>query len=263
MRWPISKLSAKDQAYVKEWQMSPPSTPRLLVQLWEKKGFSSAGTFSEQKDQGPSLPNIPGILEIEKRNTYNYYDVDISNPGEIQANHLSLVYQLYVFNAAGSMVVEVGSATIPPVNIRQRVSTSTKAISTTRTKTTSLSLSTNSSGGISTGQSRSRSSERFAGGWIRVYAHDGSVVGEARKLDNEIERLKPAWLGPTTAYAPSLEGLDEFDQFVEKVQEKLSKIQELLKSLPPLPETDKKLPPKPPFPGGSDGKKKPGFLPKL
>jgi len=256
IRWPIAKLSGADQTYVKKWQASPPSTPRLLVRLWEKKGFSSAGTFSEQSDQMPGLPNIPGILEIEKKETFYYFDVDVSNPGKIQANHLSLVYQLYVINAAGSVVVEAGSAVVPAVNAQQRVSSPTKAISSTRTKTTTLSLSSNAAGGISTGQNKSRSSERFGGGWARVYAHDGSVIGEDRDLHPEIERLKPAWIAPTTAYAPKLESLGEFDGFVEKVQEKLKKIQELLKTLPPPPGTGKGLPKKPPFPPGKGKPKK-------
>lgn len=260
--WPISKLSASDQTYVKQWQSNPPATPNLLVRLWEKKGFSSAGSFSETSDQLPGIPNIPGIHEIEKRETYYHFDVDVSNPSNIQANHLTLAYQLYIFNASGTPIVEVSTSTLPAINARQRVSASTKSISTTRTKTTSLTLSSSANGGISTGQNRSRSSERFAGGWVRVYAHDGSLVGEARELPPEIERLKPSWIAPSTAYAPKLEGLDEFDGFVEKVQQKLIKIQQFLKTLPPLPNSDTGLPPKPPFPPTKKGTGTPPKFPK-
>lgn len=249
IRWPLARLSAEDQKYVKSWQANPPATPRLLVRLWEKTGFSPAGTFSDDKNAQPELPNIPGVMEVKKRETYHYYDVDVSNPSSTQANQLSLAYQMYVITADGSLVVEVGSQALPAIAPQQLGKAETKAISSTRTKTTSLSVQV-SRNSVSTSEKKSTSRERFGGGWVRVYGQDGKVVGEAQKLIPEIEQMKPEWVGPTVAGEGKVERLDQFDGFIKMVQERLEKIKELLKSLPPLPEPKEDKPDAPPLPPG-------------
>ncbi len=245
IRWPLARLSAEDQKYVKAWQANPPATPRLLVRLWEKTGFSPAGTFSEAPSPQPELPNIPGVMEVKKRETFHYYEVGVSNPSTTQANQLSLAYQLYVITADGNLVVEVGTQALPAIAPQQLGTADTKAISSTRTKTTSLSVQV-SRNSVSTSQKRSTSKERFGGGWVRVYAQDGKVVGEARNLIPEIEQMKPEWVGPTVAETGKVESLDQFDGLIKMVKERLEKIQELLKSLPPLPEPPKGDKPEPP-----------------
>ena len=249
IRWPIARLSAEDQKYVKAWQANPPATPRLLVRLWEKTGFSPAGTFSDDQNAPPDLPNIPGVMEVKKRETFHYYDVDVSNPSTTQANQLSLAYQMYVITADGNLVVEVGSQALPAIGPQELGKAETKAISSTRTKTTSLSVKV-SGNSVSTSQKKSTSRERFGGGWVRVYGQDGKVVGEAQKLIPEIDQMKPEWVGPTIASSGKVQQLDQFDSFIKMVKERLEKIKELLKSLPPLPEPKEDKPDAPPLPPG-------------
>lgn len=251
LRWPLARLSKADQAYVKEWQQNPPATPKLFVRLWERRGFSPAGTFSESKDSQPTLPNIPGIIDVEKKDTFHYFDVDVSNPSGTQASQLSLAYQLYVITASGEIVVEAGARALPSISANQVAKSSTQSISTTRTKTTNLTVKANRQGVVSTGQNRSRESERFGGAWVRVYAHDGRVVGEDRSLRPEIEETDPAWVGPTSAGTSSVENLGEFDAFVVQFQSRLEQLQKFLRSLPPPPGPPDQFPPPPPKSPGS------------
>ncbi len=250
IRWPLAKLSKEDQAYVQEWQKNPPSTPKLLVRLWERMGLSPAGTFPDSSDSPPDLPNIPGIIDVEKKDTFHYFDVDVSNPGSAQANQLTLAYQLYVITASGELVVEAGAQALPPINASEVGKSSTQAISSTRTKTTSLTLNANRQGKVATGEKRSRESERFSGGWVRVYAHDGEVVGEEMNLHPEIQETRPTWVGPKAAGTTSVENLGEFDSFVAEFQSRLKQVQEILKSLPPPPSP----PALPPPPSGLPGR---------
>jgi hypothetical protein len=115
------------------------------------------------------------------------------------------------------------------------VTAATKAISSTQTKTTTLSLSGSSSNGISSGEKSKRSGERFGGGWARVYAQDGTVVGESRQLIPEIERTKPAWVAPTVADGAKIENLDQFDPLVARIGQTLKELKKLIDALPPLP----------------------------
>ncbi|MGH8046193.1 MAG: hypothetical protein ACREKL_03015 [Chthoniobacterales bacterium] len=248
VRYALAGLSTEDQAFVKNWQVNPPATPHQQVQLWARQGFSPAGTFSENQNTPPSLPNIPGVVEIKKRETFHYYDVSVSNPGSVQANRLSLAYQLYVITASGNVVVETGTESLPGIDPRTTVSVATKAISSTRTKTTSLSLSGGTSSGVSIGEKSKRSAERFGGGWARVYAQDGSLVGESRQLIPELEQTKPAWVGPTGADGAKIKSLDQFDPLIAQVKERLEALRKLLDSLPPLPQPpgDGNPPPLPP-----------------
>lgn len=248
MRWPLAKLSPADQAYVKEWQTNPPVTPKLGMQIWKKEGLSPTGTFPEEPGGPDGLPNIPGLHEVKKKDTFHYFDVDITNPNSTQANLLTLSYQMYVIPPSGMVIVEAATAVVPTIEAKKRASLATKAISTSRTKTTSLKLGTNVFGGLTTGQQSKRDSERFGGVWVRVFSHDGKMVGEAQDLAPEIERLKPTWVAPIHSDAPKLEGgLDGFDKFVQQVREKLAAIQGVLDKKPPLP-----------APGADD--KKPGPL---
>lgn len=251
VRWPIARLSAEDQKYIRAWQANPPVTPRLLVRLWEKAGFSPAGTFAETATPQPELPNIPGVMEVKKRETYHYFEVTASNPSSTQANQLSLAYQLYVITADGSLVVEAATAALSAIAPQQVGTADTKAISSTRTKTTTLSVQVSRNGGISTGQKRSTARERFGGGWVRVYAQDGKVVGEARQLIPEVEQTNPEWIGPTVAETGKVESLDQFDALIKMVKDRLAQIKDLLKTLPPLPDPKPgQAPSPPPLPPG-------------
>ncbi len=248
IRWPLARLSQADQAYVKEWQKNPPTTPKLLVRLWERKGISPVGIMSVSEDSRPDLPNIPGVIEVEKKDAFHYFDVDISNPSSTQANQLTLAYQLYVITDPGEIVTETGTQVLPSINANKVVKASTHAISTTRTKTTSLSVNANRQGGVSTSENRKRESERFGGGWVRVYSHDGQVVGEEKSMLPQFEGN--AWLGATLAGNPSVSNLGEFDAFVAEFQSRLNQVQEILKTLPPPPSPPALPPPPPGLPGG-------------
>lgn len=251
MRWPLVKLSPADQAYVNEWKANPPVTPKLGVQLWKKEGISTAGTFAEEPGGPDGLPHIPGLHEVKKKDKFHYFAVDITNSNPTQANLLTLSYQIYILPTSGPVIVEAATEIVPSIDANKRASLVTKSISTTRTKTTTLKLGTNAFGNLTTGQQSKRDSERPGGVWVRVYSHDGKMVGEAQDLEPEIERLKPTWVAPTRSDAPKLEGsLDGFDKFVQQVREKLAAIQKILGEKPPLPapgpEEKKPNPPGPP-----------------
>ena len=113
MRWPLAKLSPADQAYVNEWQANPPITPKLGLQIWKKEGISPAGTFAEEPGGPDGLPNIPGLHEVKKKDTFHYFAVDITNPNSTQASLLTLSYQIYVIPTSGNVIVETATGVVP------------------------------------------------------------------------------------------------------------------------------------------------------
>ncbi|MEZ5300706.1 MAG: hypothetical protein R3F11_08620 [Verrucomicrobiales bacterium] len=237
--WPIAKLSKPDQAYVRQWQLDPPAAPRLSVRLFEREGIGESGVFQE-KSGGPPR-DIPLLRKTEEANKFRHYEADITNPSQVNANGVTVAYIVCTITPSGSVVPEAGAEPAKSLGPGKRITVTTKAASITRTKTTSLTLGTNALGQIKTGSSTSRSQEKFGGAWVRVYDGDGKVIGEAKDLHPEIERLKPAWTAPTTEEKfPLLEAIDAFEK--------------LIKSLPKPPgltgekggDSGKPAPPKPP-----------------
>lgn len=245
-QWPIAKLSQPDQMYVKAWLTDPPSNPRIGVRIWEREGIGQSGRFGE-KESGPSLPkNIPMLKKTEEKEKYRYYDMDLTNSSAVDAKELHLSYVLYVIDASNQVVDFSGSQKVETIPAGKRETRTTEAVTTTRTKTTSLTLGIGALGNLSAGTSTDRAKERFGGAWVRVYGKDGELLGEAKQLHDELERLDLRFTGSTSGGFADVPILETFD-----------KLKELFESLPKLPENL----PKPPG-GLPDLPKPPGGLPK-
>lgn len=248
-RWPISKLSQADQIYVKAWMKDPPKTPQLRVRLFERDGIGESGVFQGETSKGPK--SIPIIQETEAKAKYKYYQADITNDSQVDAMQLTVSYMLFIINTSNKIVPEAATQGIDKLEAGKRETVSTEAITFHRTKTTSLTLGTNIFGNLNVGSDTSRAKERFAGAWVRVYSQDGQLVGEAKKLIPELERLDLQWNGATGERDfPLLEAFDAFEKLIESLP-KLPKPPEGLPEPPPgLPKPPKKglpKPPKPPF----------------
>ncbi len=241
-RWPIAKLSGKDQRYVKNWKKNPPGTPKLTVNLWERAGVGPEGTYEQKK--GLELPkNVPGLLKTSETAKYKHFEVDMTNLSAVDANHLTVAYVMYVIGGKGGTVQELPASTrVETIPSKKRVTATTHGATYVRTKTKLTTFSLNR-GLLSTGTDRNVSKERFGGIWVRVYAQDGTVVGEAQKLHPEIARLKPTWNGPKEDQHISS------PEVFEKLAEIFAKLPKLpgAPDLPPLPRPPKNpgLPPLP------------------
>lgn len=233
-QWPISKLSAKDQLYVRAWQASPPETPNLSIQIWEREGIGASGAFDEPEEGG--LPkNIPLLLETEEKANYKHYDLDITNRSQVDATNLTVAYVIYIVTASSQVEAVSSSSSVETIPMGQRVTAVTKGVNAMRTKQTITTINIGPFNQVSTGSDINRSKERFGGVWARVYSADGQVVGEAKKLIPEIERLDPAWTGPKEdAHLPLPISLDALNDILSK--------------LPDLPEPPPGLPRPPGFP---------------
>ncbi|MEM7013689.1 MAG: SHD1 domain-containing protein, partial [Verrucomicrobiota bacterium] len=183
-RWPISKLSAADQAYVNSWMKDPPKTPQLRVRLFERDGIGASGVFQGETSKGPK--SIPILQETEAKAKYKYYEADITNDSQVDAMQLTVSYMLFIVNASNKIVPEAATQGIDKLPAGERKTVPTEAITFHRTKTTSLTLGTNIFGNLNIGSDTSRSKERFGGAWVRVYSQDGQMVGEAKKLIPEL-----------------------------------------------------------------------------
>ncbi|MEM7143884.1 MAG: hypothetical protein AAF591_02035 [Verrucomicrobiota bacterium] len=259
-QWPIAKLSAADQAYVKEWQKNPPAVSRVTVRIWEREGMGEKGAMKESPELGPPK-NIPLLKQTEEQAKYKHYDVDLTNESPQDASNLTMAYVMYVITPEGNVGSQGGSEKVDLIEAGKRKTLQTEGVTYVRTKTTSMTFSVDRIGGLSTGTDTSRASERFGGAWVRVYESDGSVVGEAKELHPEIERLDPAWTGPKVAGgsggggggarlpAGGLEGMElPLAGSFEELEKLLGLLEEIKEKLPPGPGGSG--PPKPPgFPG--------------
>ena len=243
-QWPIAKLSAKDKAYVKTWQANPPLTPRVTVRLFERDGIGPSGKYEEKK--GLELPNITGLIEKTETPKYPHYDIDLNTLMLVDATHLTVTDVMYVIGGPGGAVLELpASSALDSSPAQQRGTTTSLGATYVRTKTKLTTFSLNA-GTLSSGTNRSTAKERFGGIWVRVYAQDGAVVGEAKDLHPEIERLKPAWHGPKNdEHIPLLEAFEKLEEFLKSLPKPPG-----APSLPAKPDDVPKKPalPKPPGP---------------
>lgn len=233
VQWPLAKLSAEDQAFVKNWLRESPSNPKVRVVVWDREGIGSEGLF-DSKDTGPGIPkNIPMLKSTEEKAKYRYYDLDLSNLGQVDARDLHLSYVVYVIDAENRVVDFNGSQAVDLIAPGARESRSTEAATFVRTKTTSMTFGVGILGNLTTGTSTDRAKERFGGIWVRVYGANGEVLGEAKDLHDELERLDFRFTGTTGSGFDELPILDSF-----------GKLKELFDKLPKPPGG---LPKKPPF----------------
>ncbi len=237
-QWPLAKLSREDQSYVQAWTKDPASSPSIVVNVWEREGVGEAGRL-EEKSTGPEIPkNIPFLKKTEEKEKYRYYDIDLSNNSNIDAQKLHLAYVIYVIDASNKVVDLTGSEEVDAISSKKKVTVPSKAATSVRTKTTSATFGVNPLGGLTTGSSTDRGKERFGGIWARVYSSDGKLLGERKQLHDELERLNFGWTGSTGATFSKIPLLETFE-----------KLEELLGKLPKLPDLPKPPGgfPKPPF----------------
>ena len=247
-RWPIAKFSKKDQAYIELWQKDPASTPKFTINLWERDGIGPEGPLNYREVGGEGLP----FVQTEKKARYKHFDVDLRAQTKADGRNLTLAYTLYYYSG-GTAVPTSGTTSIElvPAGESKRVQTKGLAVMRVKQTTTLPTINTGPGGGIGTSSSSNTTKDHFGGVWVRVYASDGSVVGEAKKLQADVAKQQTAWTGPKAQGTdiPLLEAFEKLSEFLDELPE--------LPPLPQLPDLPKPL--KPPLTGGGT---KPSFPPK-
>ena len=239
-QWPVARLAPPDQAYVKQWQASSAAVSKVIVQMTEHDGIGEKGVFKQESEGGPALPkDLPFAPKTESKATYKHYDLQITNPATVDASQLRVDYVLYVIQPDGSVGTNAASQSLNNLPAGKTTSLKTEGATARSTKTTKLKLAI-SNKSVSTTEKTSHSQERFGGGWVRVRAANGDVIGESKHLTAELAKLDPPWVGAEPKETESIPMLKSLDGLLE-----------LLKKLP-----------KPP--GGKDSSPlPPGFPPKF
>lgn len=217
-QWPLARLSAADQAFVKAWQASNTAVKQVQVQVFEREGIGQKGAFPEEAPPGPSLPSdlpLPGGREVKA--DYHHCDLTIQNPSGIDANHVRVAYVLYLVKADGSVGSNAASQPVGKIAARQNARITTEGINAARTKATQFRIQL-TDGNLSVDEKTVRSRDRFGGCWVRVYGADGALLGEAKRLSPELSRLDPPWVENEVAEdIPILPSLDGLRELLEKV----------------------------------------------
>ncbi|MEM7699861.1 MAG: hypothetical protein AAF236_15810, partial [Verrucomicrobiota bacterium] len=136
-------------------------------------------------------------------------------------------------DASNQVVDFTGSQSIEVISPRARESRETEAATLIRTKTTNMTFDVGFLGNVTTGTSTDRTKERFGGIWVRVYGKDGELLGEAKDLHDELDRLDFRFTGSTGQGFADLPLIESFD-----------KLRSLFEALPKPPAG---LPKGPPF----------------
>ena len=234
-RWPVERLAAADQSFVKEWQATSTTVNRVIVQVTERDGIGEKGTFKRESDGGPSLPkDLPFGPKTATKASYKHYDLQITNPAAVDASHLRVDYVLYVIQPDGSVGTNAGTQALDnlPAGKAARLQTEGATAHSTKTTQQKVAISNNS---ISTAEKTSRSTERFGGAWVRVSGADGNVIGQSKQLTADLAKLDPPWAGAEPAATDNPPLLKSLDGLLE-----------LLKNLPKPPGSKSSSPPLPP-----------------
>lgn len=212
-QWPLARLSAPDQAYVKDWQASNTAVKNVQVQIFEREGIGQKGAFPAPAPEGPSLPDdlpFPGGKEVKA--DYHHCDLAVQNPAEVDANHIRVAYVLYLVKADGSVGNNAASQPVDRITARGNSRITTEGINAARTKATKFRIQL-TDGNLSVDEKTVRSRDGFGGCWVRVYGADGTIIGEAKHLSPALARLDPPWVEADVKedipILPSLEGLRE------------------------------------------------------
>ena len=223
-QWPVARLAAADQAFVKQWQSSSTAVHQVVVQMTERDGIGEKGIFKAEGEGGPALPKgLPFGPATETKATSKHYDLQITNPATVDAGNLTVDYVLYVIQPDGSVGTNAGTQPLKNIPAGKVAKVTTEGVTSRSTKSTQLKLAI-SNNSISTAEKTSRTSERFGGGWVRVSGADGNVIGESKSLTPDLAKLDPPWVGAepkSTDNVPMLKSLDG--------------LLELLKNLPKPP----------------------------
>ena len=219
-QWPVARLSAKDQAYVKEWTTSHTAVKKVGVQVFERDGIGAKGEFAkEEKAAGSPLPEkLPIGPKVETKTAYHHCDLTISNTAAVDASLLKVDYVLYTINDDGSVGANAGTQPVASLPAGKSANITTEGITALRTKTTKLKLNiTRNNASVS--EKTDRSKDQFGGCWVRVSGPDGTVIGEAKKLTPALEKLDPPWseVAVKEEEIPVLKSLEGFKELLKKV----------------------------------------------
>ena len=236
-QWPLARLSAADQDYVREWRKTQVPVKKVHVRMLEREGIGERGEFevkaTEKDDPISKLPFVPGTT-VKK--SYCHFDVTVLNPAAVDTGGLRADYVLYVIMPDGSLRTGAAGQGMAPIAAGKTASLVTEGVTAERTKTTKLKLAVSSSS-FSVREKAERSAERFGGAWVKVTAPDGTLVGETKQLSPELSKLDPPWeeSGGDNDPIPVLKSLEGLKELLEKL-------------LPPQPDSGKKasLPGPPP-----------------
>lgn len=248
-QWPIAKLSAADQAYVQEWQKSHSGIKQLQTRIDERDGIGERGLFQSNASDSATSPPLPGV-STDTKQSYKHCVVTLNNPNAIDATALKVDYVLYSIQPDGSVDAEAGSQSVDTLAAARNFTLITEGMSLARTKTTRMTLNVNvsrTSGSVSTGSKTTHTRERFGGGWVRVRGADGTLLGEDKRLQPELQKLDPPWVGTKTVNPESIPMLSSLDGLLELLKN-LPKPPgaSSTKSAPTSPPTGDKKPPLPP-----------------
>ncbi len=233
--WPVEKLSEKDRVYVANWLREVQNTPELRVQIWEREGIGAEGLLNEERLSPYRITDIPMVRKVEEKGDYRHYDIDVHNPSTVDAPGLQVVYILYVIAPDRRVIGERGTARIDDLGAGERRTVKSRGVTYVQTKTTTTTLSGTFLGFLLVGSETERSKETFGGAWVRVYDAGGRIVGEARDLIPQLEKLDPPWVeepGPGGTVA-------DFDE----LRERLAPVKQLLDSLRDSRTTERPTPP--------------------
>ena len=218
-QWPVSRLAAKDQAYVKEWTASHTAVKKVGVQVFERDGIGEKGEFpKEEKGSSPLPEKLPIGPKVETKAAYHHCDLTISNTANVDASLLKVDYVLYTINDDGSVGANAGTQPIASLPAGKSSNITTEGITALRTKTTKLKLNiTRNNASVS--EKTDRSKDQFGGCWVRVSGPDGTVIGEAKKLTPALEKLDPPWseVAVKEEEIPVLKSFEGFKELLKKV----------------------------------------------
>ena len=220
-QWPLARLSAADQAYVRQWQTSHTAVKSVTVLAQQREGIGATGLI----DKKTSSDAAEALAPLK----------DLPIPSPFDATQLKVAYVLYVVHPDGSVGISPGVQTVKSLPTGQSTRLITEGVTATQTKMTKLRVSVVNES-LSVKEKTERSREQAGGVWVRVSGPDGQMIGETKRFSRPLEKLDPPWEEAEVAedipILPSLDGLLEL----------------LKNALPPLPPEGSRpgLPPLPP-----------------
>jgi len=239
-QWPLARLSAADQAYVRQWQTSHTAVKSVTVLAQQREGIGATGladkkTSSDAAEALAPLKDLPIPSFKEESHRYSHFEITVANPSPFDATQLKVAYVLYVVHPDGSVGISPGVQTVKSLPTGQSARLITEGVTATQTKMTKLRVSVVNES-LSVKEKTERSREQAGGVWVRVSGPDGQMIGETKRFSRPLEKLNPPWEEAEVAedipILPSLDGLLEL----------------LKNALPPLPPEGSRpgLPPLPP-----------------
>jgi hypothetical protein len=214
-QWPLNKLSKADQVYVTQWVQTHTAVKHVLVQVTEKDGVGDARELKEERAKpGPPPPFAP---PVEVKTAHKHYEMQIQNPGTVDAVELRVAYVIYVSKPDGSVGISPGNQRIASLAAGKATRVTTEGISVEKTKSTQLKLRVSNQTAI-VSERKVRSYEEFGGVWVRVLGPDGTQVAEYKKLSSDIEKLNPPWQeAEVKEDIPVLQNLGDLLELVKKL----------------------------------------------